>query len=148
MIRGLEGLSSKFLQWERNTPDNSMNFRDWLRTRNTEGYKSIACYSISGWCQPQAISPFKRSSETGLKFCAVALWRGEPGRPSLDIEPVILSLSPGNTYGVLPATPHPPRFVLHWPQYYSFTERLRTFGALLLLLLLISEHGRGAKLLS
>ena len=76
MSRVLEGSSNTLLKLEENTPDNSMNFRDWLRTRTTEGYKSIACYSISGWCQAQAISPFKRSNETGLGLCAAALCRG------------------------------------------------------------------------
>lgn len=57
-----------------------MNFRDWLRTRNTEGYKSMACYSISGWCQAQAISPFKRSNETGLRaLCCRSVRRDELG---------------------------------------------------------------------
>lgn len=57
-----------------------MNFRDWLRTRNTEGYKSMACYSISGGCQAQAISPFKRSNETGLRaLCCRSVRRDAMG---------------------------------------------------------------------
>jgi hypothetical protein len=36
------------LKLKRNTPDDFINVRAWLKARNGRGCKSIACYSISG----------------------------------------------------------------------------------------------------
>ena len=83
----------------------------------------------------------KQDSSSVLSSVKRGAWETQPGHRACN--PIIIPWK--HLWG--PASTPPP-FVLHWPQYYSFTERLRIFGALLLLLLLISEHARGAELLS